>query len=117
MLIEAARRAEAAVKEMLAIANDGSATTDEYRDALGISKALAGINSAFQVAGAAAVAGRERHGDGGAEVLAASAGLSRQEAHSQVKTAEALRALPGARDAIESGRSVGVQREAFGRSC
>ena len=104
MLIEAARRAEAAVKEMLAIANDGSATTDEFRDALGVSKSIAGINSAFQVAGAAAVSGRERHGDGGAEVLAASAGLSRQEAHSQVKTAEALRALPGARDAIESGR-------------
>ena len=53
MLIEAARRAEAAVKEMLAIANDGSATTDEFRDALGISKAIAGVNSAFQVAGAA----------------------------------------------------------------
>ena len=104
MLIEAARRAEAAVKEMLAIANDGSATTDEFRDALGVSKSIAGVNSAFQVAGAAAVAGRQRHGDGGAEVLAASAGLSRREAHSQVKTAEALRALPGARDAIESGR-------------
>ena len=104
MLIEAARRAEAAVKEMLAIANDGSATTDEFRDALGVSKSIAGINSAFQVAGAAAVAGRDRHGDGGAEVLAAAAGLSRREAHSQVKTAEALRALPGARDAIESGR-------------
>ena len=104
MLIEAARRAEAAVKEMLAIANDGSATTDEFRDALGVSKSIAGVNSAFQVAGAAALAGRQRHGDGGAEVLAASAGLSRREAHSQVKTAEALRALPGARDAIESGR-------------
>ena len=104
MLIEAARRAEAAVKEMLAIANDGSATTDEFRDALGISKAIAGVNSAFQVAGAAAVAGRERHGDGGAEVLAASAGLSRREAHSQVKTAEALRVVPEAFDAVAEGR-------------
>ena len=104
MLIEAARRAEAAVKEMLAIANDGSATTDEFRDAFGVSKSIAGINSAFQVAGAAAVAGRERHGDGGAEVLAASAGLSRREAHSQVKTAEALRSAPAVRGAVESGR-------------
>ena len=103
MLIEAARRAEAAVKEMLAMANDGSATTDEFRDALGISKAIAGVNSAFQVAGAAAVAGRERHGDGGAEVLAASAGLSRREAHSQVKTAEALRVVPEAFDAVAQG--------------
>ena len=104
MLIEAARRAEAAVKEMLAIANEGAATTDEFVDSLGISKSIAGINSAFQVAGAAAVAGRERHGDGGAEVLASSAGLSRGEARSQVKTAKTLQTLPGARDAIESGR-------------
>ena len=104
MLIEAARRAEAAVKEMLAIANDGSATTEEFRNALGISKAIAGVNSAFQVAGAAAVAGRERHGDGGAEVLAASAGLSRREAHGQVKTAEALRSVPEAFDAVAEGR-------------
>ena len=104
MLIEAARRAEAAVKEMLAIANEGTATTDEFVDSLGISKSIAGINSAFQVAGAATVAGRERHGDGGAEVLASSAGLSRGEARNQVKTAETLRTLRGARDAIESGR-------------
>ena len=89
---------------MLAIANDGSATTDEFRDALGISKAIAGVNSAFQVAGAAAVAGRERHGDGGAEVLAASAGLSRREAHSQVKTSEALRSVPEVFDAVTEGR-------------
>ena len=104
MLIEAARRAEAAVKEMLAIAKEGAATSDEFVDSLGISKSIAGINSAFQVAGAAAVAGRERHGDGGAEVLASSAGLSRGEARSQVKTAKTLQTLPGARDAIESGR-------------
>ena len=104
MLIEAARRAEAAVKEMLAIANDGSATTEEFRDALGISKSIVGVSSAFQASAAAAVAGRERHGDGGAEVLAASAGLSRREAHSQVKTAEALRVVPEAFDAVAQGR-------------
>ena len=104
MLIEAAQRAEAAVKEMLAVANSGTATTDDLVASLGISKSIAGINSAFQVAGAAAVAGRERHGDGGAEVLASSAGLTRGEARSQVKTAETLRSLAGARDAIESGR-------------
>ena len=104
MLIEAARRAEAAVKEMLAIANGGSATTDDLRDALRVSKSIAGVNSAFQVSTAASVAGRERHGDGGAEVLASGAGLSRREAHSQVKTAEALRDTPNLRDAVESGR-------------
>ena len=104
MLIEAARLAEAAVKEMLAIAKDGSATTDEFRDAPGISKSIVGISSAFQTSAAATVAGRERHGDGGAEMLAAAAGLTRREDRSQVKTAEALREVPEALKAVESGR-------------
>ncbi len=104
MLIEAARRAEAAVKEMLAIAQGGSATTDEFRDALGITESFVRIASAFQTSAAATVAGREQHGDGGAEVLATSTGLSRPEAHSRVKTAEALRDVPAARQAVESGR-------------
>ena len=64
MLIESARRAEAAVKEMLDIANEGSATTDELHDALEISKSVVGIATAFQTSAAAAVAGREHHGDG-----------------------------------------------------
>jgi len=104
MLIESARRAESAVKEMLAIAHDGSATTDEFRDALGITESFVRIASALQTSAAAAVAGREQHGDGGAEVLATSTGLSRPEAHSRVKTAEALRDVPAARQAVESGR-------------
>ena len=104
MLIEDARRAEAAVKKMLAIANDGSATADELREALALSKSIAGVNSAFQASAAAAVAGRERHGDGGAEVLAAAAGLSRQEARSQVKTAQAIQDMPRLSDAVAEGR-------------
>ncbi len=104
MLIETARRAETAAKEMLALVNEGSASSEEIREALAVSKAITGINTAFQAAGAAAVAGRERHGDGGAEVLASTAGLSRREANSQVKTAEAIRNTPRLRDAVESGR-------------
>ena len=104
MLIEAAHRAEAAAKEMLALVTEGSVSCAEILDALAVSKAIAGVNSAFQAAGAAAVAGRERHGDGGAEVLASSAGLSRQEAHSQVKTAQAIRDMPRLRDAMAEGR-------------
>ena len=104
MLIEAARRAEAAAKEMLALVTEGAVSCAEILEALAVSKAVAGVNSAFQVAGATAVAGRERHGDGGAEVLAASAGLSRREAHSQVKTAEALRRTQKLRDAVAEGR-------------
>ena len=104
MLIEAARRAEAAVKEMLACADEGAASCPELLEGLEISKVIAGVNAAFQVSAAAAVAGRERHGDGGAEVLAAGAGLSRHEARSQVKTAEALSETPRLRDAVAGGR-------------
>ena len=104
MLIEAARRAETATKEMLAAVADGAAGCDEIREALAVSKAIAAVNAAFQAEAAAAVAGRERHGDGGAEMLAATAGLSRQEARSHIKTAEALNKAPRLRDALASGR-------------
>ena len=104
MLIEAARRAEAAVKEMLACADEGAASCSELLEGLEISKVIDGANAAFQVSAAATVAGRERHGDGGAEVLAARAGLSRNEARSQVKTAETLSGTPRLRDAVAGGR-------------
>jgi hypothetical protein len=104
MLIEAARRAEAAVKEMLTFANDGAASCPELREGLEISKIIAGVNTAFQVTAAATVAGQERHGDGGTEVLAASAGLPRHEARSQVKTAEVLSKTQKLRDAVADGR-------------
>ena len=104
MLIEAARRAEAAAKQMLAVVNAGEASCTEMREMLAVSKSTMAIMSATQTAAAAAVAGRERHGDGGAEVLASSAGVSRREARSQVKTAESLREAPRLRDAVESGR-------------
>ncbi len=104
MLIEAARRAEAAAKEMLALVNEGSAPCAELRQMLEVSKATMAIMSVAQVSAAADVAGRERHGDGGTEVLAEAAGLSRRDAASQVKTGEALRNAPRLRDAVESGR-------------
>ena len=121
MLIEAARRAEAAVKEMLACADEGSASCSELLEGLEISKVIAGVNAAFQVSAAAGVAGRERHGDGGAEVLAASAGLSRHDARSQVKTAEALHKSRRLRDAVADGRvsTANAKRlaEAVERTC
>ena len=104
MLIDAARRGEAAAKEMLALVNSGAASCAEMREMLGVAKATVAIMSAAQTSAAASIAARERHGDGGAEVLATGAGLSRQEARSQVKTAEALRHTPKLRDAVESGR-------------
>ncbi len=104
MLLEAARRAEAAAQEMLALVNEGSASCSEMREMLPVARATVAIVSAAQTSAAASIAGRERHGDGGAEVLASGAGLSRQEARSQVKTAEVLRDAPRLRDAVESGR-------------
>ncbi len=104
MLIEAARRAEAAAREMLALVNEGAASCAEMREMLPVAMATVAIVSAAQTSAAASIAGRERHGDGGAEVLASGAGLSRQEARSQVKTAEALRDTLRLREAVESGR-------------
>ena len=69
MLIEAARRAEAAAKEMLALVKDGAGSCAEMREMLEVSKATVAIMSAAQTSAAASIAGRERHGDGGTEVL------------------------------------------------
>ena len=71
---------------------------------LAVSKAAAAKLSAAQTAAAAAIAGRERHGDGGAEVLAGGAGLERHEARRHIKTAAVIEASPAVRDAVESGR-------------
>ncbi len=104
MLIETARRGHAAAKEMLALVNEGSASCEEMREMLEESKATAALISAAQTAAAANIAGRERHGDGGTQVLADAAGLSQQDARSQVKTAQVIEAVPAVRDAVESGR-------------
>ena len=103
MLIEAARRAEAAAKEMLACINAGSAPCTEVREALEVSKAFMAVASAFQVGAAQVIAAVERHGDGGTQVLADTAGMSRREAHSAVKTARVIEAAPAVRDAVETG--------------
>ena len=108
MLIEAARRVEAAAREMLALLKAGDASCAEMRGMMEVSKVAVAIISVAQTTAASNIAGQERHGDGGAEVLASGAGLSRQEARSQVKTAEALRDTPRLRDAVESGRVSGA---------
>ena len=104
MLIEAARRVEAAAKEMLALVNEGSASCAEMRGVLAVCKATMAIMSAARTSAAASIAGRERHGDDGAQILADAAGLSRRDAHSQVKTAKTIEAVPAVRDAVEEGR-------------
>ena len=104
MLIDAALRTEAAAKDMLACVKDGSASTSELRRMLEISKSISTVVSAAQASGAAMIAGRHRHGDGGAEVLASSAGLSRRDAESHVKAARSIEAVPAVRAAVEAGR-------------
>ena len=104
MLIEAARRAEAAAKEMLALINDGSASCAEAREMLAVSKATVAVISAAQTSAAKVIAGVERHGDGGAQVLADAAGLTRRDACGQVKAAKTIEAAPAVRDAVEEGR-------------
>ena len=104
MLIEAARRAEAAAKEMLACIDAGSVSCSEAREALEVSRAFMAAGAAFQVGAAQVIAKAERHGDGGTQVLADAAGMHRGDAHSRVKTAQAIQAAPSVRDAVESGR-------------
>ncbi len=58
MLIEAARRAEAAAKEMLACINEGSASCGEMREALAISKAFTWIHRRGEVCGVGASTGK-----------------------------------------------------------
>ena len=76
----------------------------EAREALAVCAAFMAAGSAFQAGAARIIAQAERHGDGGAQVLADAAGLSRRDAHSQVKTARVIGAVPAVRDAVESGR-------------
>jgi len=104
MLIDTARRSRAAAEEMLALVNEGSASCAEMREMLKESKATVAVILAAQTSAAAAVAGRERHGDGGTEVLADAAGMSRRDARSRIDTAKVIDTAPAVRDAVESGR-------------
>ena len=104
MLIEAVRRVEAAAREMLAAVNGGTMSCAEAREVLAACKSAVAVMSAAQTTAARVVAGVERHGDGGVQALADAAGMSRRDAHSQVKTAKTIEAAPAVRDAVEEGR-------------
>ena len=104
MLIDDARQVEAAARRILAQVNDGSASCEQMRKAMPALKSASAMITAAQTSAAASIAGRERHGDGGAEVLATAAGLPIGEARSQVKTARTIQTSPAVRDAVQSGR-------------
>ena len=83
--------------------SSGTAGTDGARRVLSKTKAFEARLAVLEADSARLVAKAERHGDNGAAVLAEAAGLSRREAAAQVKTVEALDALPQAREALASG--------------
>ena len=89
--------------ELIRLVNDADTSTAAARRVLEDSKAFGAQVAVLQADAAALVAKRDRHGDGGVGVLAQSAGLSKRDAVSQVKTVEILQSMPSARGALESG--------------
>ena len=104
MVIELVERLDAAAAELLAWLRRGEASSQELLGVLSGTKAVRGKLDAVQALAAASVAGSRSHGDGGANVLAESTGMSRHDARSQVRTAAAVGAMPAVQDAVEDGR-------------
>ncbi len=104
VLIEAARRNNAAAKELLTLVNAGGSSCEELREMMRLSEATTAVLKAAQTSAASLIAKMQRHGDGGVGVLAEAAGLSRRDARGQVATAEAIARAPSIRDAVESGQ-------------
>ena len=88
---------------LIRLVNDAATPTADARAVLEGSKAFGAQVAVLQADAAVLVAARDRHGDGGVGVLARSAGLSRRDAASQVKTVETLQEMLAVRDAVESG--------------
>ena len=103
MVIEATRQVREGLAELIRLVNAGAVSIVDARWVLDESKAFGAQVAVLQADAAALVAKRDRHGDGGAGVLAQAAGLSRRDAASQVKTVEKLQEMPAARDALENG--------------
>ena len=103
MELEAAQRVREGLAELIRLVSSGSASTADARRVLSESRAFAAQVAVLQADAAALVAAGERHGDGGAGVLAQAAGLSRRDAAGQVKTAGQLQAMPDVRDALAEG--------------
>ncbi len=103
MIIEIARRAEAAANELLSAVNGGGVSCDELREVLRVSRSVAAVVASVQTTAAEQIAHRERHGDGGAEVLASFAGLAQRDARDRVKVAQVVRQVPELHEAAQSG--------------
>ena len=104
MVIELVERLDAAASELLAGVKRGDASSEELLVVLARTKAVRGKLDSVQAVAASSVAGTRSHGDGGAHVLAQSAGMSRHDARSQIRTAKAVESMPKVREAVEDGR-------------
>ena len=104
MAIELVERLDEAASELLACVKRGEVSSEEALEVLSGTKAVRGKLDTVQALAAASVAGSRNHGDGGAHVLAESTGMSRRDARSQVRTAEAIGSMPAVREAVEDGR-------------
>ncbi|WP_420625718.1 DUF222 domain-containing protein [Candidatus Poriferisodalis sp.] len=81
-----------------------TAPSDELRRTLGLSKQLRSRVELLETKAAAAVAQRERHGDGGAGLLRQHSGLSRSDAARNVRTGAELAAIPDADAGVAEGQ-------------
>ncbi len=97
------RRVRDGLAELIGVVNSGAVSTVDARRVLSESKAFAAQVAVLQADAAALVAAGERHGDGGAGVLAEAAGLSRRDAVGQVRAVGQLQSMPRVRDAVTEG--------------
>ncbi len=117
MVIEATRQVREGLAELIRLLDGGAVSTVDARWVLDESKAFASQVAVLQADAAALVARRDRHGDGGAGVLARAAGLSKRDAISQVKTVERLQEMPAVRDALESGEISVANAKTLAATC
>jgi hypothetical protein len=117
MVIEATRQVREGLAELIRLVNAGAVSTVDARWVLDESKAFGAQVAVLQADAAALVAKRDRHGDGGAGVLAQAAGLSKRDAISQVKTVERLQEMPAVRDALESGEISVANAKTLATTC
>ncbi len=103
MLIQAIDRVAAGLADALETIRTGREPVADLKDALSRTKAVEVRLEAVQTDLARLIALRERHGDGGVEVLGERAGKSRWQARRSVSAAEVLDEMPGLRSAVDAG--------------
>ena len=116
MALEAAQQVRDGLAELIRLVNSGGASTSDARRVLSESKAFGAQVAVLQADAAALVAAGEQHGDGGAGVLAQTAGLSRRDAAGQVKAVAQLQSMPDVRDALAAGEIPLANAKTLGRA-